>query len=66
MTDYQALYEAKCDELATATADLESAKLMLRKVSAWLVCEAIATPDDMAQSFTPFREEIDILLSNLK
>lgn len=35
---------------------------LLRELSNWLVCEGIATPEDMAQSFTPFRESIDALL----
>lgn len=35
---------------------------LLRDISNWLVCEPIATPEDMAQSFTPFREAIDKLL----
>lgn len=35
---------------------------LLRELSNWLVCEAIAPPEDMAQSFSPFRERIDALL----
>lgn len=42
--------------------DLEKAMELLQEISNWLVCEAIATPEDMAQSFTSFREEIDTLL----
>ncbi len=36
---------------------------LLRELSNWLVCESIAPPEDMAQSFTPFREAIDALLA---
>lgn len=39
---------------------------LLNDLSNWLVCEAITTPDDMAQSFTPFREQIDALLGRIK
>lgn len=42
--------------------DLEKAMELLKEISNWLVCECIATPEDMAQSFTPFREEIDKFL----
>jgi len=35
---------------------------LLNSISNWLVCSAIATPEDMAQSFAPFQQEIDRLL----
>lgn len=42
--------------------DLEKAMELLNEIHSWLVCECIATPEDMAQSFTPFREAIDEFL----
>lgn len=45
------------------SAEVYARELLLRDISNWLVCEAIATPEDMAQSFTPFREAIDQLLA---
>lgn len=41
---------------------LAKAEALLLDISNWLVCEAIATPEDMAQSFTGFREAIDLFL----
>lgn len=38
---------------------------LLASISAWLVCAAIASPEDMAQSFDPFRKDIDALLDSL-
>lgn len=35
---------------------------LLNRISNWLVCAPIATPEDMAQSFAPFQQEIDALL----
>lgn len=35
---------------------------LLNEISNWLVCSAIATPEDMAQSFEPFQKQIDELL----
>lgn len=35
---------------------------LLNRISNWLVCAPITTPEDMAQSFAPFQQEIDALL----
>lgn len=35
---------------------------LLNRISNWLVCAPIATPEDMAQSFGFFQQEIDALL----
>lgn len=42
--------------------DLEKAHELLQEVSNWLVFGCIETPEDMARSFTPFREAIETLL----
>lgn len=42
---------------------LARAEELLLSISNWLVCEAIGTPEDMVQSFTEFREEIDSFLN---
>lgn len=39
---------------------------LLGEISNWLVCCAIATPEDMAQSFETFQQRIDELLSKYK
>jgi len=47
-------------------ARLGKAEALLLDISNWLVCEAITTPEDMAQSFTPYREQIDLFLEGEK
>ncbi|WP_031324595.1 hypothetical protein [Pseudomonas taiwanensis] len=56
-------YDRSANKLATLRAKLAERDALLREISNWLVCEAIAPPEDMAQSFTPFREAIDKVLS---
>jgi hypothetical protein len=52
------------DVVRQLNAKLVARDTLLQEISNWLVCEAISTPADMAQSFSPFREAIDQLLGN--
>lgn len=39
---------------------------LLNQLNNWLVCAAIATPDDMAQSFESFQKSIDDLINKAR
>jgi len=56
--DYNARQNANKKLLVAAPAMAE----LLNSISNWLVCAPITTPEDMAQSFPLFQQEIDRLL----
>lgn len=42
---------------------VEAMSVLLNDVNNWLVCSRIATPEDMAQSFEAYQQEIEALLN---
>jgi hypothetical protein len=57
---------ADADKVAAAlnaAEDSERAYALLNDINKWLVCSCIATPEDMAQSFEGFQQQIEALLN---
>lgn len=57
--DYNARQRANANLIACAPEMME----LLNDIRNWLVCACIATPEDMAQSFPHFQQEINELLN---
>jgi len=55
--------EAEIDANRDLIAQAPAMFALLNDLNNWLVCSCIATPEDMAQSFEAYQQEIEALLN---